>query len=78
MNRRHVLSTLGAGVASLAAPVLAQADRRIVPGQSCAMTGPSAQHGLQMNRGARIAFDAINASSGVNGHAIELRVLDEG
>lgn len=75
-SRRRVLAGLGA--AALAVPARAQSERRIVLGQSCAMTGPAAQLGLQMNRGARIAFDAINAAGGINGHPIELKVVDDG
>lgn len=78
MNRRRALLSLAAGSATLAAPALAQADRRIVLGQSCALTGPAAQLGLQMNSGARIYFDALNAAGGINGSTIELRVLDDG
>ncbi len=78
IHRRQLLAGLTAGAASLAAPVLAQSERRIVLGQSCAMTGPAAQLGLQMNRGARIVFDALNAAGGVNGHPIDLRVVDDG
>ena len=78
LNRRQALRHLGTGAAALALPALAQGDRRIVLGQSCALSGPAAQLGLQMNRGARIVFDALNAAGGVNGHPIELRPLDDG
>ncbi|MBT9487597.1 MAG: ABC transporter substrate-binding protein [Rubrivivax sp.] len=78
INRRRALQHLAAGAATLAAPVWAQSERRIVLGQSCAMSGAAAQLGLQMNRGARIAFDTMNAAGGINGHAIELRVMDDG
>jgi branched-chain amino acid transport system substrate-binding protein len=50
----------------------------LVLGQSAPTTGPSAQLGLQLNRGARLYFDKINASGGVNGQKIELRLLDDG
>jgi branched-chain amino acid transport system substrate-binding protein len=76
ISRRRLLAGLGA--ASLAAPSRAQSDRKLVLGQSCAMSGAAAQLGLQMNRGARIAFDAMNAAGGINGQGIELRVLDDG
>jgi branched-chain amino acid transport system substrate-binding protein len=76
IRRRTLLASASAAV--LATPAWAQSERRILLGQSCAMTGPAAQLGVQMNRGARLAFDAINASGGVNGQAIELRVLDDG
>ncbi|MEP7057672.1 MAG: ABC transporter substrate-binding protein [Caldimonas sp.] len=61
----------------LALPARAQAHR-IVLGQSAAFTGPAAQLGIQMNKGARICFDALNASGGVNGVQIELKTLDDG
>jgi ABC-type branched-subunit amino acid transport system substrate-binding protein len=77
-SRRQALTTAAAGAAWVAAPAWAQSERPIVLGQSCALTGPAAQLGLQMNRGARIVFDAVNAAGGVNGLPIELQVLDDG
>ncbi len=47
-------------------------------GQSAAFSGPAAYLGIQMNRGAKVYFDALNAAGGVNGHSIELRTLDDG
>lgn len=78
VNRRRTLlrlaclSTLGVGTAR------SQANRGIVLGQSAPTTGPAAQLGLQMNQGARLHFDAVNAQGGINGQAIELRLLDDG
>jgi len=77
MNRRQVLTQLAAASASIALPALAQSDRRIVLGQSAAFSGPAAQLGIQMNIGAKLFFDAINATGGVNGAQIELRTLDD-
>ncbi|MFY9511561.1 MAG: ABC transporter substrate-binding protein, partial [Rubrivivax sp.] len=54
------------------------ADRRILLGQSCALSGPAAQLGLQMNRGAKIFFDKLNAQGGINGRTVELKALDDG
>jgi ABC-type branched-subunit amino acid transport system substrate-binding protein len=79
MQRRRALSLLATGpVAALGLPALAQNDRRIVLGQSCALSGPAAQLGLQMNRGAKIFFDRLNAQGGINGRTIDLRSLDDG
>jgi branched-chain amino acid transport system substrate-binding protein len=79
MHRRGALRHLSAAAAAvLAGPALAQADRRIVLGQSCALTGAAAQLGIQMNRGARIYFDRLNAEGGIGGRSIELKVLDDG
>ncbi len=86
MQRRSALKHLGAGVAgtlggvsaaTLALPAWAQ-ERRIVLGQSAALSGPAAELGLQMNRGARIYFERLNADGGVNGRSIELKAMDDG
>jgi ABC-type branched-subunit amino acid transport system substrate-binding protein len=79
LPRRLALKTLAGGAAAaLALPTLAQGERRILLGQSAAMSGPAAQLGLQMNRGARIFFDRLNAEGGVNGRRVEIRALDDG
>ncbi len=83
INRRRALSRLVsplvlAPAASIALPARAQAERRLVLGQSCALTGPASQLGLQFNRGARLYFDRLNADGGVGGRTVELRALDDG
>jgi len=78
LTRRHALKTLAASTASIGLPALAETDRRIVLGQSAAFSGAAAELGIQMNRGARLCFDAVNAAGGVNGAQIELRTLDDG
>ena len=77
MQRRDAIKWLAGSSAALVLPALAQ-NNRIVLGQSAAFSGPAAQLGIQMNIGARIYFNALNAQGGVNGHAIELRTLDDG
>ena len=77
MKRRTVLTRLAAASAAVAMPALAQFDRRIVLGQSAAFSGAAAQLGIQMNRGAKLCFDAVNAAGGVHGAQIELRTLDD-
>jgi ABC-type branched-subunit amino acid transport system substrate-binding protein len=82
-SRRRValkgLTRLGAGAAAaLALPAWAQSDRRILLGQSAALSGPAAQLGIQMNRGARIYFDRLNAEGGIGGRRVEIRALDDG
>ncbi|MDT9000576.1 ABC transporter substrate-binding protein [Paucibacter sp. APW11] len=59
-------------------PALTQDRRRIVLGQSCPLSGPTAQLGLQMQAGARLFFDAQNAAGGINGLPVELKTLDDG
>ena len=78
MNRRDALERVGALGAVAAFPVGAQGEQRIVLGQSAAFSGPAAQLGIQMNRGAKIYFDALNAAGGVNGSRVDLRTLDDG
>ena len=77
MNRRDAIRRVAAVGATLALPSWAQASR-IVLGQSAAFSGPAAQLGIQMNKGAKIYFDQLNANGGINGHTIELRTLDDG
>lgn len=77
MNRRDAIRRVAAVGTTLALPAFAQSNR-IVLGQSAALTGPAAQLGLQMNAGARIYFNTLNAQGGVNGNTIELRVADDG
>jgi ABC-type branched-subunit amino acid transport system substrate-binding protein len=77
MHRRDAIRRVAAAGATLALPAWAQSSR-IVLGQSAAFSGPAAQLGIQMNRGAKIFFDQLNANGGVNGHTVELRTLDDG
>ncbi len=78
MNRRDLIRQIAATGASLALPALAQEGRTIVLGQSAAFSGPAAQLGIQMNKGAKIFFDQANASGGINNHSIDLRTADDG
>jgi ABC-type branched-subunit amino acid transport system substrate-binding protein len=77
MKRRDAIKWLAGASASVALPVFAQSNR-IVLGQSAPFTGAAAQLGIQMNMGARIYFNALNAAGGVNGNTVELRTLDDG
>ena len=79
LQRRHALASLSA-LATLPATAWAQAQerRRIVLGQSAPLSGPAAQLGLQMQAGAKLFFDALNAAGGINGMLVELRSLDDG
>ena len=77
MNRRDAVRRIAAAAAAVSLPTLAQGNR-IVLGQSAAFSGPAAQLGIQMNKGARIFFDSLNANGGIHGTQIELRTLDDG
>ena len=41
------------------------------------LTGGSADMGVPVERSARLAFDEINAAGGINGHKVELVVVDD-
>jgi len=77
MNRRDAIRRTAAAAAALALPAWAQ-SRNIVLGQSAAFSGPAAQLGIQMNKGARLYLDQVNAAGGVHGQHVELRTLDDG
>jgi len=80
MNRRHLLGLAGALPLGSALAQIAPAarDNALVLGQSAPFSGPAAQLGIQLNRGARLVFDQVNARGGLNGQPIELRTLDDG
>ena len=78
INRRAAIRRFAGASAALALPAWAQSGNRIVLGQSAAFSGPAAQLGIQMNKGARIFFDALNANGGIHGSAVELKTLDDG
>lgn len=75
MKRRTMLSMLAA---LPAAQVFSKDSGTIVLGQSAPFSGPAAQLGIQLNRGARLYFDQVNANGGINGQRIDLRTLDDG
>jgi branched-chain amino acid transport system substrate-binding protein len=77
VNRRDTLRATAAAAATVAFPALGK-GKTIVLGQSAAFTGPAAQLGIQMNKGARIYFDAVNAAGGIDGNRVELKTLDDG
>jgi ABC-type branched-subunit amino acid transport system substrate-binding protein len=63
-----------------ASSALAQglSDSQVVLGQSVALTGPAQQLGLDMQFGAALYFNQVNARGGVNGRKIVLKTLDDG
>jgi ABC-type branched-subunit amino acid transport system substrate-binding protein len=83
MQARRVtglLAMFAAGTIGLAATAHAETgvtSDTILIGQSVPLSGPAAQLGQQMNRGAKLYFNAVNAAGGVNGRKIELKVLDD-
>lgn len=69
-------SVFGAAAGNAQAETGVTADTILI-GQSAPMSGPAAQLGQQMNRGAQLYFNTINAAGGINGRKIELKVLDD-
>lgn len=66
----------------MAAPPPATSDpgvtsERVLFGQSAALDGPSADLGLEMQRGILAAFHEINRAGGVNGRRLDLISLDD-
>ena len=77
-GRRQFSIGLGAAALTALAPVRAQSEAPLVLGQSAALSGPAAQLGIQLQAGARLYFDGVNAKGGIGRRSIELRTLDDG
>ena len=67
-----VLATTGAALAQ------GVTDSQIVLGQSAAFSGPAQALGKDMQFGATLYFNAVNAKGGVNGRKVVLKSLDDG
>ena len=78
LNRRQFALSSAASLLAASTDVRAQADNKIILGQSAPLTGPAAQLGLQFQQGAKLCFDQINAQGGVGKRLIELQTLDDG
>ena len=78
ISRRHFSLAAGAAALSCFNSSYAQSGSRIVLGQSAAFTGPAAQLGIQFHAGAKLWFDQVNDSGGVNGKFVEIKKMDDG
>lgn len=79
LSRRRFTAWMAGAASMLGAPALrAQPANRIVLGQSAAFSGPAAQLGIQFHAGAKLFFDQLNASGGVNALRVEIHQLDDG
>ena len=78
INRRQFSISSAAALLGTSALVHAQADSKIILGQSAPLTGPAGQLGVQFQQGAKLCFDQVNAQGGVGKRLIELRTLDDG
>lgn len=75
--KRFTLAVMLALAATLAA-AQGVTDTQILLGQSAALSGPAAQLGKDMQLGANLYFQAVNAHGGVHGRKIVLKTLDDG
>ena len=78
LGRRQFSIGLGAAALGGFHTAHAQNEGRIVLGQSAAFTGPAAQLGVQLNLGAKLYFDQLNAQGGIGRRLIEIRTMDDG
>ena len=78
LSRRQFSLAAGAAAISNFNNSYAQSGSRIVLGQSAAFTGPAAQLGIQFHAGAKLWFDQVNDSGGVNGKFVEIKKMDDG
>lgn len=77
MKHRKLLVIVAASCWAVVSP-MATFAQDIVLGQSAALTGPAQELGKEMQLGAKVYFDAVNASGGVRGKKIVLKTLDDG
>jgi branched-chain amino acid transport system substrate-binding protein len=77
MNRRCLSAFCVALLLPLAWPAFAQAPKPLRIGLIGPFTGPSADFGLPMLNGAKLAVDEINAAGGYLGRPLELLVRDD-
>ena len=74
---RRILVSM-AMAAALAAHAQGVTDTQVVLGQSVALSGPAQELGKDMQLGASLYFNQVNARGGVNGRKIVLKTLDDG
>ena len=75
---RRILFALLAFAASTFCAAQGVTDSQVLLGQSVALTGAAQQLGLDMQMGATLYFNQVNARGGVNGRKIVLKTLDDG
>ena len=75
---RSFLSSAALVAATLVAHAQGVTDAQVVLGQSVALSGPAQELGKDMQLGASLYFNSVNAKGGVNGRKIVLKTLDDG
>lgn len=74
----RAMTTLAALALALAAHAQGVTESQILLGQSVALSGPAQELGKDMQLGASLYFNEVNARGGVNGRKIVLKTLDDG
>lgn len=77
LRRGFVLFTILLASGTQAAEIGVTSDT-ITLGQSCALTGPAQELGIEMRLGAQAYFNQVNQAGGVFGRQIKLVTLDDG
>ena len=75
---RGLMSLLALALSAGAALAQGVTDTQVVLGQSVALSGPAQELGKDMQLGASLYFNEVNARGGVNGRKIVLKTLDDG
>lgn len=75
---KRSLIALAALLASALACAQGVTDSQVLLGQSAALSGPAQELGKDMQLGATLYFNQVNAHGGVNGRKIVLKTLDDG
>jgi len=75
---RAIASILALSVAAGTALAQGVTDAQVVLGQSVALTGPAQELGKDMQLGASLYFNQVNARGGIHGRRIVLKTLDDG
>lgn len=64
-------------IATLTVGLVSTAQAELLVGQTAGITGPAADSVKEVTQGAKLYFDAVNASGGVHGQRINLQSLDD-
>ncbi len=75
---RTLTSLIALALAAGAALAQGVTDSQVLLGQSVALSGPAQELGKDMQLGASLYFNEVNARGGVNGRRIVLKTLDDG
>ncbi|HEX4332524.1 MAG TPA: ABC transporter substrate-binding protein [Usitatibacter sp.] len=75
---RNILAVAALAASASAWGEVGVSDAQVTLGQSVALTGPAQQLGKDMQLGAQLVFNKVNAQGGVNGRRIVLKTLDDG